>query len=89
MSLEYNKWFIRLPPNEPPIVNLFKILLKPSIYTLKSSEKNNSTLTNTISHVETIRNTVTPFCSHLLVLIPIEQNHNQIQRNMSINKFLD
>ena len=49
----------------------------------------NSTLTDTISHTETIRNTVTSFNSHLLMLIQIiAQNHNQIQRNMSINKFL-
>ena len=27
---------IRLPPSEPPIVDLFKMSIKPSIYVLKS-----------------------------------------------------
>ena len=35
-SSAYNKWFIRLPPREPLFVDLLKISLKPSIYTLKS-----------------------------------------------------
>ena len=32
----YNKWFIRLPPSQPLIVDLFKISLKPLMYTMKS-----------------------------------------------------
>ena len=38
LTIQRTKWFIRLPPSEPPIVDLIKISLKPSIYTLKSCE---------------------------------------------------
>ena len=47
----------------------------------------NSTLTNTISHIETVRNTVTPFYSHFLVFIQIAQIHNQLQRNICLSIF--
>ena len=52
-------------------------------------KEQNSTLTNTISHIETIGNTVTSFYSNLLVLIPVAQDHNQIHGTCESISFLN
>ena len=59
-SSAYNKWCLSLPPSKPHIVDVFKISLKPSMYTLKSCGDKTPPCRKPLKHIETIRNVMPP-----------------------------